>query len=84
MMILISVIIFLSVSILGVFQVCFAKEFFSKMISFFYFTINFITFLLIYFLFSNKFAFIINMIFPLIILNMVLILLFIKSINNGR
>jgi len=78
-MILISIILFLIIAAISIIQLCAEAEFFSKMLMFFYFIINFTTFILSYFLFSNKFGFIISMIFPLIILNSVLILLFIKQ-----
>ena len=79
MMVLISIVLFLFISVISVIKLCFIKEFFNKMLFFFYFGTNFITFMLIYYLYSNKFGFIIEMIFPLIILNMVVVLLFIKS-----
>lgn len=78
-MTLISIILFLIISAISIIQLCSEKEFFSKMLMFFYFITNFTTFILSYFLFSNKFSFIISMIFPLIILNTVLVLLFIKE-----
>lgn len=83
-MVLISIVLFLIISVISVIKLCFVGEFFDKMLSFFYFSSNFITFMLIYFLYSNKFGFIIEMIFPLIILNMILILLFIKSKIGGN
>jgi len=79
MMALVGIILFLIISFVSIVKLCFIDEFFNKMLTFFYFSINFITFMLIYFIYSNKFGFIIGMIFPLIILNMVLMLLFIKS-----
>lgn len=78
-MVLFSVCLFLLISIASIVKVCSSGEFFNKMLAFFYFITNFTTFVLSYFLFSNKFSFIISMIFPLIILNTVLILLFIKE-----
>jgi hypothetical protein len=78
-MTLISMILFLFISAISIIQLCIIKEFFSKMLLFFYFITNFTTFMLSYFLFSNKISFIISMIFPLIILNTVLVLLFIKA-----
>lgn len=83
-MVLISIPLFLLISIFGIIQLCFTKEFFSKILTFFYFTTNFITFMLIYFLYSNKFGFIVEMIFLLIILNMILTLLFIKNKVDGN
>lgn len=83
MMVLISIGLFLFISVISMIELCFVGEFFNKMLSFFYFSTNFITFMLIYFIYSNKFGFIIEMIFPLIILNMVLVLLFIKSRIGG-
>ena len=82
-MLLISFCMFLCISIMSMIQLCFIKEFFNKIMTFFYFSINFITFLLVYFVYSNKFGFIIQIIFPLIILNMSVILLFIKSKIGG-
>lgn len=79
MIFFISIILFLIIFAIIAIKLCFIDEFFDKIITFFYFTSNLITFMLIYFIYSNKFSFIIEMIFPLIILNMVLILLFIKS-----
>lgn len=82
-MIVFGVIIFLLISIISLLELCFIKEFFSKILSFYYFLTNFIAFMLVYFVYSNKFGFIVEMIFPLIILNMVIILLIIKNkINN--
>ncbi len=78
-MLLISFCLFLCISIMSMIQLCFITEFFDKIITFFYFTVNFIAFLLVYFVYSNKFGYIIQMVFPLIILNMSVILLFIKT-----
>lgn len=78
-MILISMCLFFIISIISITQVCYTKDFFNKILVFFYFISNFTTFILLYFLFSNKFSFIISMVFPLIILNTVLVLLFIKK-----
>ena len=84
-MLLISFCLFLCISIMSMIQLCFIKEFFNKMITFYYFSINFIAFLFAYFIYSNKFGYIIQMIFPLIILNMSVILLFIKNkIDNSK
>lgn len=83
-MTLISVILFLIISIINMIELIFIKDFYSKLITFFYFVSNFITFMLIYYLFSNKFSFIIEMIFPIIMLNMVLILMFIKGKLDGN
>lgn len=87
MIFFISIILFLIIFAVISIRLFFIDEFFDKIIMFFYFMSNLITFMLIYFIYSNKFSFIIEMIFPLIILNMVLILLFIKSkvsSKNGR
>lgn len=82
---IISIILFLILSIITIILLIKADEFFEKMLMFFYFINNFTTFILSYFLFSNKFGFIIEMLFPLIILNSVLILLFIKDkIKSGE
>ena len=82
---IISIILFLILSIITIILLIMADEFFEKMLMFFYFINNFTTFILSYFLFSNKFGFIIEMLFPLIILNSVLILLFIKGkIKSGE
>lgn len=82
---IISIILFLILSIITIILLIKANEFFEKMLMFFYFINNFATFILSYFLFSNKFGFIIEMLFPLIILNSVLILLFIKGkIKSGE
>lgn len=82
---IISIILFLILSIITIILLIKADEFFEKMLMFFYFINNFTTFILSYFLFSNKFGFIIEMLFPLIILNSVLILLFIKGkIKSGE
>ena len=78
-MLLISFCLFLCISIMSMIQLCFITEFFDKIITFFYFTVNFIAFLLVYFVYSNKFGYIIQMVFPLIILNMSVILLCIKT-----
>ena len=78
-----GVIVFLLISVISLLELCFIKEFFNKILSFYYFLTNFIAFMLVYFVYSNKFGFIVEMIFPLIILNMVIILLIIKNkINN--
>lgn len=87
MIFFISIVLFLIIFAIISIRLFFIDEFFDKIIMFFYFMSNLITFMLIYFIYSNKFSFIIEMIFPLIILNMVLILLFIKSkvsSKNGR
>lgn len=82
-MIVFGVIVFLLISIISLLELCFIKEFFNKILSFYYFLTNFIAFMLVYFVYSNKFGFIVEMIFPLIILNMIIILLIIKNkINN--
>ena len=82
---IISIILFLILSIITIILLIKADEFFEKMLMFFYFINNFTTFILSYFLFSNKFGFIIEMLFPLIILNSILILLFIKDkIKSGE
>lgn len=84
-MTLISIILFLIVSIINMIELIFIKDFYSKLITFFYFVSNFITFMLIYYLFSNKFSFIIEMIFPIIILNMIVLLMFIKGkLENNK
>lgn len=83
-MILISVILFLVISIISMIDLIFIRDFHKKLITFFYFISNFITFMLIYYLFSNKFSFIIEMIFPIIMLNMVLVLMFIKGKLDGN
>ena len=82
-MLFISFCMFLCISIMSMIQLWFIKEFFSKMMTFFYFSMNFITFLLVYFIHLNKFTFIIQMIFPLIILNATVILLFVTSKITG-
>lgn len=82
---IISIILFLILSIITIILLIKTDEFFEKMLMFFYFINNFTTFILSYFIFSNKFGFIIEMLFPLIILNSVLILLFIKGkIKSGE
>ncbi len=78
-MLLISFFLFLGISIVNMIELIFIKDFYNKLITFFYFISNFITFMLVYYLYSNKFSFIIEMIFPIIMLNMILILLFIKD-----
>ena len=82
-MAIISIILFLIISIINMIELIYIRDFYNKSTTFFYFVSNFITFMLIYYLYSNKFSFIIGLIFPVIILNMVLILLFIKGKLNG-
>lgn len=79
MLLLIPIILLFFSSVGAVFQIYYAKEFYNKMVTLFYFMSNFITLMLIYFLYSNKFAFIVQMIFPLTILNMVMVLLIIQN-----
>ena len=81
-MLLIGIIVFFIISIISLINFCTLHVFYKKMIMFFYFGNNFMTFMLLYFLFSNKFGFILNMIIPLMVLNMILVLLFVKTINN--
>lgn len=84
-MTILSIFLFSIISIISIVLLIKTDEPFEKMLMFFYFINNFITFILSYFLFSNKFSFIINMLFPLIILSSVLVLLFIKEkIKSGE
>lgn len=84
-MTILSIFLFSIISIISIVLLIRTDEPFEKMLMFFYFINNFITFILSYFLFSNKFSFIINMLFPLIILSSVLVLLFIKEkIKSGE
>ena len=84
-MTILSIFLFSIISIISIVFLIRTDEPFEKMLMFFYFINNFITFILSYFLFSNKFSFIINMLFPLIILSSVLVLLFIKEkIKSGE
>ena len=84
-MTILSIFLFSIISIISIVLLIKTDEPFEKMLMFFYFINNFITFILSYFLFSNKFGFIINMLFPLIILSSVLVLLFIKEkIKSGE
>lgn len=82
-MILITIIMFLVISIVSVVELIYIRDFYNKLITFFYIVSNFITFMVVYFIYSNKFSIIISLIFPIIILNMILVLLFIKGKLNG-
>lgn len=82
-MAIISIILFLIISIISMIELIYIRDFYNKSTTFFYFINNIIAFMLIYYLYSNKFSFIIGLIFPIIILNMVLILLFVKGKLNG-
>jgi len=81
---LVAIFLLIPIFIVTLSQVFFEKEFFCKMLNFFYFLTNFVVFMLVYFVYSNKFGFIVEMLIPLIVLNMVLILLMVKNKVNNR
>ena len=82
-MILIYIIILSIISFITVINYHLTKDVYVKLITFYYFISNLIQIIFLYFLYSHKFPYIINMIYPLLALNLISILFFIKNIDNN-
>jgi hypothetical protein len=77
--------LFLSIIIVSLLSFFFKiDDFYKNNVLFYYIISNFITFLLIYFVYIGKFSFIVGVIYPMILINMILPLSFLEKYNDDN